>query len=238
MTSGTPAVPVFFLAIIIAILHKDDLLVPRVKLTFGRRLPCQEEAVTDELLVVACVRLAILCQHRHDSRTAAVQEVSPVVGLAVTPPSDASERAVAASRLHKPLVRRRCRRRRRRLGAVVQDHFLIDRADGERKGDLSGAVVFGDSAALIDDGAVRVGGSDELFELVGVGHDQGGVVVEDGEDLEPVLVPAVSEERRGVDAANLEPDRAAVGARRLLLDDPEREDDAHVAAEHRRTVSC
>ena len=228
MTSGTPAVPVFFLAIIIAILHKDDLLVPRVKLTFAWRLPCQEEAVTDELLVVACVRLAILCKHRHDSSTAAVQEVSPVVGLAVAPPSDASKRVVAASRLDKPLARRRCRRRR--LGAVVQDHFLIDGADGERKGDLGGAVVFGDSAALIDDRGVRVGGSSELFELVGVGDDQGGVVVEDGEDLEPVRVPAVSEERRGVDAANLEPDRAAVGARRLLLDDPEREGDGHVAA--------
>jgi hypothetical protein len=45
-----------------------------------------------------------------------------------------------------------------------------------------------------------------------------------------VLVPAVSEVRRVADAANLEPDRTAVGLRRLLLDDPEREGDAHVAA--------
>lgn len=107
---------------------------------------------------------------------------------------------------------------------------LIDGADGERKGDLGGAVVFGDAAALIviDDGPVQ--GGSELFELVGVGDDQGCVVVKDAEDLEPVLVPAVSEVRCAVHAANLEPDRAAVGLRRLLLDDPEREGDAHVAA--------
>uniref|UniRef100_A0A804QK49 Uncharacterized protein n=1 Tax=Zea mays TaxID=4577 RepID=A0A804QK49_MAIZE len=185
-------------------------------------LPCQEEAATYELLVVARVRLAIvLYKHGHDSGTAAVQGVSAAVRLAVTP-SDAGESAVAASRhLHKPLLVRR-----RRLGAVVQDEVLVERADGEREADLGGAVVLGDAA---DNGAAAVRGSERL-EFVRVGDDQGGVVVEDAEDLEPVVVPAVSEVRRAIDAADLEPDCAAVGGRRLLRDDPEREGDLHAAA--------
>lgn len=192
-------------------------------------LPCQEEAATYELLVVARVRLAIvLYKHGHDSGTAAVQEVSAVVVRLAVTPSDAGESAVAASRhLHKPLV---VRRRRRRLGAVVQDEVLVERADGEREGDLGGAVVPGDAA---DGGAAAAAAAvrgSELLELVGVGDEQGGVGVGDAEDLEPVVVPAVSEVRRAVDAADLEPDPAAVGGRRLLLDDPEREGDLHAAA--------
>jgi len=73
-------------------------------------------------------------------------------------------------------------------------------------------------------------GDVEALEFVDIGDEQGGVVVEDVADLEPVLTPRVSEVWGAVSAADLEPRRTAAGLHRLLRDEPEGEGDVDVSA--------
>ena len=141
--------------------------------TRRQRLPCEEESIADELLVVAGIHLAGRPEHRHGGGGAALQSVAAVdPARLVVPPSRADKRVVPAHRVHQP----RSARRPRLPGAVVEDEVLVERADGERMRNFGGGVGRGDMAAGI------VG---EVAELVDVGDEQGAVAVEDIQDLEP-----------------------------------------------------
>ena len=68
----------------------------------------------------------------------------------------------------------------------------------------------------------------EVVKLVDIDDEQGGVVVEDVENLGRICTrPEVWDVVR---AENLEPDHQAVGIRCVVGDDPEREGDVHAAA--------
>jgi hypothetical protein len=95
-------------------------------------LPCQEESLTDELPVVRWVHVAGPREHGHDGGVASLQEV--VAARHVGAPGDGDQRPVAARRVHEPAAP--AHRRRRRLRAVVEDHVLVRRADGEREAEL------------------------------------------------------------------------------------------------------
>lgn len=153
-----------------------------------RRLPCQEETITDQLLEVARVCLAISAPHRYDHGVAALQKAYRLVVTLL----EASERVVAAFRPDEtqdtPL------RRRRSLGAVVEDEVLIDGADREWPTELGGGVGPRDMA---------VTGAVEVVHLLDIGDKQGAVAVEDVDDLElelPVLlrVTEIRAKRDGV----------------------------------------
>lgn len=189
-------------------------------LLLRRRLPCEEEPISDELQVVAGVHPAGFPQHRHGGRVAAFQFITadPIV---VVPPSRADERVVAAGGVHEPISAHRLRRRRR-LGAVVEDEVLVERAVGEREAEFGGGVGRGDMAPFFT-------GTVEGVELVGVGDEQGEVAVEDAEDAEPVLAAVVPEVRDVAGAVDLEPHQAALVLLRPVHE-PERGRHDQVAA--------
>lgn len=189
------------------------------QLTYRRPLPCQEETITDELLVVARIRIARHPQHRQEGSIAALQSVSVLVARLVVMPSDADKRAVAAFRLHKPPVMPL----RRRLRAVVEDQVLICRAEREWRPEFGRAVDRRDMAGF-------VAGGMEVIKLMDIDDEQRGVVVEDVKDLESVLAPTVPKVWNVVSASNLEAEPTALGHLCLLRDDLEREGDGHVAA--------
>src|SRR4051812_25191297 len=94
--------------------------------TGARRLPCEEEAVPDELNVVAGIHLAGPAQHRHGGGVASLQSVPTVYpARRVVPPTRADERVVPARSLHQ----RRSGRRPRSPVAVVEDEVPVDGAD-------------------------------------------------------------------------------------------------------------
>ena len=187
-------------------------------------MPCQEESVTDELLVVCWVRFAGPHKHRHDGSVATLHEVA---ARHVGTFGDANQRLVPARRVHEPAALPH--RLRRRLLAVVEDYVLVSRADRERVAELGGAVVLRGVAGLFERRRSR---GVEIFELVDVGDEQGGVAVEDVEDLEPVVAFVGPEVGGVVGAVDLEPEHPTVGLRCVVGDVPEREGDVHAAAYH------
>ena len=182
-------------------------------------MPCQEEAVADELLIAPRVR----AQHRHDGSIAAFHVKRRVIARNTVIPSYASKRLVAAYRLHEVAV---SVPRHKRLIAIVQEEVEIGGADGEREGDLGVGVARRNMAEVF---FADAGEDIEVTELVDVRDEQRIVAVEDVEDLDPITELVVAEVWSVVAADNLESKPAAFALRCLLRHDGERRRDGHLA---------
>lgn len=149
------------------------------KLTSTRRrrgVPCQEEATTDELLVVARVRLTGHPENRQEGGDASFQIEAIIVCRTVITPSSSDKHValVPAPHLHQCHVPA-CHRSRCRSGAVVQDEDQVAGADLKRAAQFGGGVHLRDFAGL---------GGSQGFQFASINDTQTAVLVGDVDDCE------------------------------------------------------